>query len=67
MANLIKNGQILPIFGHFGGIFFFQPNLFSSHRSGIDTQLHGKQVRQAMVPRIYNLKSDSFFISELFT
>ena len=37
MAILAKNGQILTIFGHFGG----QKN-FGGHRSHMETQLHAK-------------------------
>ena len=47
MAILAKNGQILTIFGHFGGQKFFstEKNL-GGHLSHMETQLHAKNQKK---------------------
>ena len=43
MAILVKNGQILTIFGHFGGQKNFSTEkIFGGHLSHMEIQLHAK-------------------------
>ena len=47
MAILAKNGQILTIFGHFGGQkIFLTKKFFSVIRSGVETYLHAKNQKK---------------------
>ena len=53
MAILAKKGQILTIFGHFGGRkIFWTKNFFSGRLSGMETYLHAKNQKQACVAMV---------------
>ena len=47
MAILAKNGQILTIFGHFGGQKILRPKkIFGGHLSHMETQLRAKKKKK---------------------